>query len=317
MAPGAPPGDYTVRFTLYSPSADARLPVLDETGAYAGTYVEFPVRLTRSRTSPLIEDLVIRNRLDVGMDGLTLLGANLDTSAARPGEPVFLSLFWQADEASLQAHDVSLRLGDIDLHRGDPVHGTYPFSGWAVGEVVVDRYDSRLPLETPPGRYPLRVWVADDVVDLGHVTVQETARTFDVPPIPHPLTATLGDRVELLGYDLSADSIAPGEVLTLTLIWRALGEMDTNYTVFTHLLAPDGSMTGQRDAQPVGGGYPTGLWLAGEVVSDVYEIPVRPDAALGEHRLEVGMYVVETGTRLPIKGSPGDAVNLQAVSVAD
>jgi hypothetical protein len=183
--------------------------------------------------------------------------------------------------------------------------------------VVADRYDSRLPLETAPGRYPLQVWVADTVVGLGHVTVQETARTFDVPPISHPITATLGDRVELLGYDLSADSIVAGEVLMLTLTWRALEEMDTDYTVFTHLLAPDGSMTGQRDAQPGDGRYPTSLWLPGEVVSDVYEIPVRPDAVLGEHRLEVGMYVVETGTRLPVKGSPGDAVNLQAVSVAD
>jgi hypothetical protein len=317
IAPGAPPGDYAVRLALYSPSADARLPVLEETGAYAGTYVELPVRLTRSRTSPLIEDLAIRNRLDVGVDGLTLLGANLDTLMARPGEPLYLTLFWRADEASLPPYDVSLQLGDIGLYAGGPVRGTYPFGEWAPGEVVADRYDSRLPLETAPGRYPLQVWVADTVVGLGHVTVQETARTFDVPPISHPITATLGDRVELLGYDLSADSIVAGEVLMLTLTWRALEEMDTDYTVFTHLLAPDGSMTGQRDAQPGDGRYPTSLWLPGEVVSDVYEIPVRPDAVLGEHRLEVGMYVVETGTRLPVKGSPGDAVNLQAVSVAD
>jgi hypothetical protein len=152
---------------------------------------------------------------------------------------------------------------------------------------------------------------------MGHVTVQETERTFEVPPISHPLTVTLGDRVELLGYDLSTDSIAVGEMLTLTLTWRALSEMDTDYTVFTHLLAPDGSMTGQRDAQPVGGSYPTSLWLPGEVVSDVHQIPVRPDAAPGEHRLEVGMYVAQTGTRLPTGGSPGDAVTLQAVSVAE
>ena len=122
--------------------------------------------------------------------------------------------------------------------------------GRVSGEVVADRYDSRLPLDTPPGRYPLRVAVAGTALDLGHVTVQETERMFEVPPISRPLKATLGDRVELLGYDLPADSIAPGETLTLTLTWRALSEMDTDYTVFTHLLAPDGSMTGQRDSQP-------------------------------------------------------------------
>jgi hypothetical protein len=317
IAPGAPPGDYAVRFAFHSPGSDARLPVLDERGAYAGTYVELPVRLPRAKGSVSIEGLDVRDRLDADIDGLTLLGSNLETTTARPGESVYLTLFWRAGEATLPPHDVTLRLSDVNLYQGAPVHGTYPFSEWVSGEVVADRYDSRLPLDTPPDTYPLRVAVAGTVLDLGHVTVQETERSFEVPPISRPLKVTLGDRVELLGYDLSADSIAAGDVLTLTLTWRALGEMETDYTVFTHLLAPDGSMTGQRDAQPVEGRYPTSLWLPGEVVSDVYEISVRPDAASGEHRLEVGMYVAEAGTRLPIEGSPGDAVILQAVSVAE
>jgi hypothetical protein len=90
-----------------------------------------------------------------------------------------------------------------------------------------------------------------------------------------------------------------------------------------NLLPPDGSMTGQRDNLPVGDTYPTDLWLAGEVVTDVYEIPVRADAAPGAHRLEVGMYVAETGTRLAacgeqgrtIAGTSADAIFLQTVTV--
>ncbi|MGD9029517.1 MAG: hypothetical protein PVG25_06860, partial [Anaerolineae bacterium] len=60
--------------------------------------------------------------------------------------------------------------------------------------------------------------------------------------------------------------------------------------------------------------------LPGEVVRDVYDIPVRPDAPAGEHRLEVGMYVAQTGTRLPIDGIDGDlgdAVTLQRVTVTE
>jgi hypothetical protein len=315
IAPGAPPGDYLVRFALYSPSADARLPVLDETGAYAGTYVALPVPLTRAKTTLSIEDLAIRNRLDAELGGLTLLGANLDTPTIRPGEPLYLTLFWRAGETPPPPYDVSLQLDGVDLYEGGPVHGTYPFSDWAPGEVVADRYDALLPLGTPPGRYHLQMQAAGTPLDLGRITVQQTERSFEVPPISHPLVATLGERVELLGYDLSADSVAPGDTVKLTLIWRALVGMDTDYTVFTHLLAPDGSMTGQRDAQPVGGSYPTTLWLPGEVVRDVYDIPVRPDAAPGEHRLEVGMYVAQTGTRLPVKGRLDDAVTLQNVTV--
>jgi hypothetical protein len=91
--------------------------------------------------------------------------------------------------------------------------------------------------------------------------------------------------------------------------------MDESYTVFTHLLAPDGSLTGQQDNPPAGGTYPTNLWLAGEVVADVYEIPIRAGAAPGAHRLAVGMYVAETGVRLPIDETSEDAVLLREVTV--
>ena len=361
VAPGAPPGDYSVRFSLYSSRADSLLPVLDPAGRYAGTAVELPLHLARATTPALSEDdgLSIRTRLDVRTGGLTLLGTNLDTESARPGERLYLTLFWRADEPSLPNYDVYLNLGETTLYTGAPVHGTYPTSGWTAGELVMDRYDPRLPLDIPPGDYPLRLHLGAGPVgdqpetehwrsqplDLGVVSVQATERTFDVPPISHPLTATLGGQVQLLGYDLltpipapspyegegrtpiPAPSphegegrtmvavVAPGDTITLTLYWRALTEMDESYTVFTHLLAPDGSMTGQRDNPPVGGTYPTSLWLAGEVVADVYVIPVRADGAPGEHRLEVGMYIAETGTRLPLAGTPDDTILLQTVTV--
>jgi 4-amino-4-deoxy-L-arabinose transferase-like glycosyltransferase len=315
VAPDAPPGDYRVRFSFYSASADHLLPVLDDADRYAGTYVELPLHLARAATPPHPDDLNIRNRLDASADGLTLLGANLDTSSARPGERLYLALFWRADEPPLPDYDVTLTLGDATLYMGAPVHGTYPFSEWTAGEIVADRYDPRLPREVPPGDYPLRLQAAGLSLDLGTVTVQAVGRTFDAPPIAHPLAATLGDQVELLGYNLSTETASPENTLTLTLYWRALAEMDESYTVFAHLVAPDGSMAGQRDSLPVGGSYPTDLWMTGEVVTDVYEITVRADAAPGAHRLEVGMYVAETGTRLSIADSHDDAVVLQSVTI--
>jgi 4-amino-4-deoxy-L-arabinose transferase-like glycosyltransferase len=318
VAPGAPPGDYLVHFSLYSASADASLLALDGAGRYAGTGVELPLRLERVATPPDPDDLDIRTCLDARAGGLTLLGINLDTpaDAARPGERLYLTLFWRADETPLPDYDVRLSLGEMVLYAGAPVHGTHPTSAWIAGEVVADRYNPRLPLDTPPGDHPLRLCLDDLALDLGNVTVEATERTFEVPPISHPLTAALGDQIELLGYDLSTETVAPGGTLILTLYWRTLTEMDEDYTVFIHLLASDGSMTGQRDSYPVGGAYPTTLWVAGEVVADVYEIPVRADAAPGVHRLEVGMYVAETGARLPIAGASDDAIVLQAVAVA-
>jgi 4-amino-4-deoxy-L-arabinose transferase-like glycosyltransferase len=317
VIPGAPPGDYLVRFSLYSPSADHLLPALDDAGRYAGTHIELPVRLARASKPPASADLGIRTRLSAVADGLTLLGVNLDTTSVRPGEPLYLTLFWRADEPPLLDYNVTLSLGDATLYTGAPVHDTYPTSDWSSGEIVADRYDPRLPRDMPPGDHILQLQISNLSLVLGTVTVQATDRVFDVPPISHSLTVTLGDQVELLGYDLLAETVAQGGTLTLTLYWRALDEMDESYTVFTHLVAPDGSMTGQRDNPPVGGTYPTNLWLAGEVVADVYEIAVSADAAPGEHCLEAGMYVAETGVRLPVRGTSDDAILLQTITIAE
>ena len=157
VAPGTPPGDYAVHFSLYSASADSLLSVLDDTGQYAGTNVRLPLHIARASSSPDPEDLSIRTRSDAPAEGLTLLGFNLDTTNLRPGERIYLTLFWQTHEPSLHDGDVALTLGDTPIYTGAPVHDTYPISSWAIGEVVIDRYNPRLPRHMPPGSHPLRL----------------------------------------------------------------------------------------------------------------------------------------------------------------
>jgi hypothetical protein len=322
VAPGTPPGDYAVCLSLHSGSIGSLLPVLDDAGRHAGTSVQLPLRLARAAAPPDPETLPIRNRLDANANGLTLLGFNLEPTSARPGERLFLTLFWRADEPPLPDTDVTLTVDDATLYTGAPIHGTYPTSEWTVGEIVADRYAPRLPRDAPPGDYPLRLRLNASstgsghglTFDLGGVTVQAINRAFEIPPISHPLGVALGGQVQLLGYDLSAETVTPGDTLTLTLYWQALTEMDEDYTVFTHILARDGSTIGQQDSHPGNGAYPTSLWLASEIVTDVYEIPVRADAAPGAHRLEVGMYVAETGDRLPTD-APDDAIALQTITL--
>jgi hypothetical protein len=60
----------------------------------------------------------------------------------------------------------------------------------------------------------------------------------------------------------------------------------------------------------------------GQVVQDNYALSVAADAAHGPHVLEVGMYLLETLTRLPVRdpytGAPlGDRVVLGTIQVAD
>jgi hypothetical protein len=61
--------------------------------------------------------------------------------------------------------------------------------------------------------------------------------------------------------------------------------------------------------------YPTTLWQPGEFVTDVHTIPVPPNLPPGEYSLEVGLYLAETGMRLPIAGDD-DHVILEKVNIA-
>lgn len=125
------------------------------------------------------------------------------------------------------------------------------------------------------------------------------------PPMEHPLSANLGNMVQLLGNDLSTDRLKPGDTLQLTLYWQALNTMETNYTVFTHLLDEDNHIWGQKDNWPVNNTYPTTKWVKGEIVIDRYDIIVDRDAPPGEYTLEIGMYDLATNERLPVFDAQG------------
>jgi mannosyltransferase len=119
--------------------------------------------------------------------------------------------------------------------------------------------------------------------------------------IQHPLRVDLGGRVRLLGYTLSGEQVSPGDVLLLTLYWQALEPMAERYTVFTHLLDADNHIQAQVDSEPQGGGLPTDRWTVGQIVEDNYALTVSGDARPGPHVLEVGMYLLETMDRLPVR----------------
>jgi len=138
----------------------------------------------------------------------------------------------------------------------------------------------------------------------------------------HPVQALLGDQARLIGYDLSHQTVQPGDTLHLTLYWEAVAEMDKDYTVFTHLLSPDGTVAAAKDNPPIRALLPTSLWPVGVLLVDHYDIDLPPDAGSGDYELEVGMYLFETLERLPVTDEhgrrlPEDRVLLGTVRVTD
>lgn len=137
-----------------------------------------------------------------------------------------------------------------------------------------------------------------------------------IPPgeMKQQLNVQLGDRITLQGYTLQEESVAAGEILQLTLFWRAEAPIEERYKVFVQVLDPANHIVGQRDAEPGGGARLTTLWPLGETIADNYGVLIRPGTPPGRYRLIAGLYSLTTGERLPVNGN--DKVLLSQVSVA-
>ena len=139
--------------------------------------------------------------------------------------------------------------------------------------------------------------------DLGPLKVEATERIFTPSSFEQEVNAIFGDEIMLLGYDLSPPENREAD---LTLVWQALQTPTADYTIFVHLLNPDGSCCAwQKDSARVSGTYGTSRWLPGEVVIDPYVIALPADLPPGDYPIELGLYIAETGQRLGVEAFDG------------
>jgi uncharacterized membrane protein len=126
----------------------------------------------------------------------------------------------------------------------------------------------------------------------------------------HATKANFSGQMKLLGYTLKVEEIKPGASVQLALYWQGLANMEASYTVFTHLIDENEQIMGQKDNPPVSGLYPTTEWTPGETIVDRYEIAAGPEIPPAEYSIEIGLYELDSGERLPVldvMGSPQDS----------
>jgi 4-amino-4-deoxy-L-arabinose transferase-like glycosyltransferase len=291
--------------------------------------------------SPPPAPLAIERSLHYNLgDQVALLGYGLSTADLNPGESLELSLRWQGLTHILRSYSVFVHLVDAEgrmwaQQDGVPLGGLQPTTHWVEGEILSDFRELVLPQEIPPGRYRLQTGMylpetmerlpvygeqaelLGDVVVLDYVRVGDGSSAAYAPQ--HLVSYDVADQVRLWGYDLEAAEARPGSSVRLVVYWRAERQMDEDYTVFVHLVDADGHIWGQQDNEPEGGFYRTSFWDVGEVVKDEYEFTIDDSAPQGEYTVEIGMYVLETGQRLPVidesTQAVGDRVLLAKVTV--
>jgi hypothetical protein len=163
----APPVDYTVSLGMYDQVTGVRLtPMLEGRSLPGGAVSTDPFSVRKASVPPDIEVLEIpRERYANFEDTLELLGCDLETLAARHGEAVQISLYWQALAVPQRDYVVSILITDeagevLDEIMREPVDGLYPTSLWSEGEVLRDRFEVIIDQSIPEGRHRLwvRVW---------------------------------------------------------------------------------------------------------------------------------------------------------------
>lgn len=250
--------------------------------------------------------------------GAQLSGAHLPLRAYHTGERVFLSLFWASPPASpftitlSGPADHTLAVAAPAATPEGPAHQLVPLllpAGLPSGE-----YDLELAL-SPEDRFRV---VRLEVLPEARRTHPDSERV----DIGFPMERRLGDAIQFLGYDLAEDTLSPGDTVDLTLYWQTTAPLEQRYKVFTHIrgeifnAATGNFLWGQRDNEPVENQYPTTSWLPGEIIADPYAIPLPHNAPPGRYLLQIGLYGLVDGARLPVYDADGIPVG-DAITIAE
>ena len=227
----------------------------------------------------------------------------------------------------------SVHLGSLEQRfTTDSRHLT---TDWLPGEIIVERYEAYVPYSLSPGTYPLtlgfdalgadrlalRYSDGSDALDLGTVEVRTApgaarrARAVDGGLTNIGNQAVLASSWARAGTGVRLGiwerplSVKAGQVLHLSLTWRALERPVTSYTVFVHVIDAQGRVLLGHDYTPLGGAFPSYLWfpkwLEGQSIQDPYRLVLPSDLPAGDYWVEVGMYEMGSIRRVAHLSSDG------------
>ena len=284
--------------------------------------------------APPLTEIDPQHSLDVWAgDSVHLLGYDLHTPRVRAGQPIVLTLYQSVSEPLDGIWMPYAQLG--------PVVGRWTTDSrllttqWLPGEVVTERYELPVPFNLQGGAHRLSLGYADlsgsrpelpfssgeTSVDLGTVIVEPS---LDPPrrSVLERAVANLGNQVALMKARLRVGLemrdgpwseplvVHGGDVLHLTLNWRALASPRQSDTVFIHLMDSAGSYVSGHDYTPLGGACPSYLWfpkwLPDQTFIDPYRFALPDELPPGDYFLETGMYGMTSIRRVPVVDLAGN-----------
>jgi len=324
LPPEAPPGRYDVRVSIDRADGQ-RAGLFSAAGHFSGT-----APILTSFTVPPLPQAIDRlprateypyaYRWD---DAVEVVGFDSGPGVVINGDLWTADVVWRGMNDHLRDLQVVWEVRDQNDQKMFSTRlplSAYPTSSWREGEVIGARYQLRFPVDLRPADYHVSIGVAGPDGQLldgsmftpFDVRLLQRERSFDAPQPQYPISARFDDpAVTLLGADYPTQTLRAGDVLPLTLYWKAGTTTDNLYTVFAHLETLNGSVISQTDSQPQGGGMPTASWATGQIISDQYPLQIPADTPPGAYRIVVGIYNPLDGTHLIDTRTGDDAVALE------
>jgi len=160
-------------------------------------------------------------------------------------------------------------------------------------------------LREVPG-YTVYRWHAESLLEEFALVQEAWSSPVLAPGEAEPVTAlevpaSLGGQAAFLGYALLPDAVAPGGEIVLTTAWQAIARAEeAPLSVFAHLVGPAGAVSVGD-----GLGFPAIQWSPGDVFIQRSRLTVPAEAVSGRCWVQVGLYSLASGERLPVLEGEG------------
>lgn len=264
-------------------------------------------------------------------DEIHLVGVEIPAgqSVAPSDDPVEVILYWQAFKSVQRDYLSTLHLlgrqnTSVGYVNRYPGWGMIPTSLWQPGQIWRDVYHIYVNEDAAaPSRLQVKASLYDPEIGQDLAAYGPDGRLIELLLIGearlsgHVQEVVLADQtievsfdegVRLVGYSMEPAPMLPGDLVTVTLYWKADQAITNNYTVFVHLIDSAGIEVANGDGPPVAGDYPTYLWHEGDLIKDEHSFILPADLTPGEYEIAVGLYDPVSLARLSREDSEEDSV---------
>ncbi|HET7378019.1 MAG TPA: hypothetical protein VFK30_15005, partial [Anaerolineae bacterium] len=131
---------------------------------------------------------------------------------------------------------------------------------------------------------------------------------------PQPIVAAWQGGPILQSIDFPSSASA-GQSLSIQTVWTTAQQIDRPYTLFIHLVDPQGQIIAQYDGMALNNTWPTTCWRRTESFADAYTLTLPEQLSASAYRVELGFYWLVSGERLVLTQPGGDVITVGSIEI--